>query len=113
MQALATDLYRPSLPHLSDYFGPRVASAQATVWIVVTGFGLAQLLAGPLSDRYGRRPLSIAGGVIYALASALRRRRSVCPSWGAYSKPSAVVRRSWRRVRWCATATRRRRARWF
>jgi DHA1 family bicyclomycin/chloramphenicol resistance-like MFS transporter len=43
---------------------------QRTLSLFALGFGCAQLVAGPLSDRYGRRPVLLAGLAIYVLASA-------------------------------------------
>lgn len=71
LQPLSTDLYLGSLPHLAHYFGADVAAAQATLTVFVIGFGLAQLVVGPLTDRYGRRPVALAGCAGYVLASAL------------------------------------------
>ncbi|HEX8987792.1 MAG TPA: multidrug effflux MFS transporter [Rhodocyclaceae bacterium] len=70
LQPLSTDLYLPSLPHLATYFGVSPAVAQQTLSLFVLGFGAAQLVSGPLSDRYGRRPVMLAGLIVYVLASA-------------------------------------------
>jgi len=71
LQPLSTDLYLGSLPHLARYFGVGAPAAQLTLTIFVTGIGLAQLLAGPLSDRFGRRPVALGGCVVYLFASLL------------------------------------------
>lgn len=71
LQPLSTDLYLSSLPHLAHYFGVGVAAAQATLTVFVLGIGFAQLVAGPLADRYGRRPIAVGGCLVYVLASAL------------------------------------------
>jgi len=70
---LSTDLYTPSMPHLPDYFGTDAASVQLTLSLNVLGFGLAQVVHGPLSDRFGRRPvllLGIAAFTVLSLACA-------------------------------------------
>lgn len=69
LQPLSTDLYLASLPHLAGYFAVTPAAVQQTLSLFVVGFGTAQLLGGPLSDRYGRRPVLLSGLGIYALAS--------------------------------------------
>lgn len=69
LQPLSTDLYLASLPHLGDYFSATPAAVQQTLSLFVIGFGAAQLLSGPLSDRYGRRPVLIGGLGIYIAAS--------------------------------------------
>lgn len=71
LQPLSTDLYLGSLPHLARHFGVGAPAAQLTLTIFVTGIGCAQLLAGPLSDRYGRRPVALGGCAVYLLASLL------------------------------------------
>lgn len=71
LQPLATDLYLPSLPHLMTVFDVPAAAVQRTLTIFVTGFGFAQLFAGALSDRYGRRPIALAGSLFFVAASAI------------------------------------------
>ena len=71
MQPLSTDLYLASLPSLVSGFGVPVATVQLTLSLFVIGFGSAQLIIGPLSDRFGRRPVLLAGLSIYVTASAL------------------------------------------
>ncbi len=68
---LATNLYLPSLPSLAQGLGTDARGAQATLSVFLAGFAVAQLIAGPLSDRYGRRPVLLAGAALYAAASAL------------------------------------------
>lgn len=74
LQPLSTDLYLASLPHLAADFGVSPAAVQQTLSLFVIGFGIAQLVSGPLSDRYGRRPVALGGMVVYiggSLACAL------------------------------------------
>lgn len=66
---LSTDLYLASLPGLGDAFAVPPATVQMTLSLFVIGFGGAQLLVGPLSDRYGRRPVVLAGLALYFAAS--------------------------------------------
>ncbi|MDP1956588.1 MAG: MFS transporter, partial [Rhodocyclaceae bacterium] len=54
LQPLSTDLYLASLPHLATDFGVTPAAVQQTLSLFVIGFGVAQLISGPLSDRFGR-----------------------------------------------------------
>lgn len=68
---MSIDLYLPSLPRMMQVFGTDVSHVQLTLSVYLAGFALAQLVYGPLSDRYGRRPLLLAGIVIYGLASVL------------------------------------------
>jgi DHA1 family bicyclomycin/chloramphenicol resistance-like MFS transporter len=71
MQPLSTDLYLASLPTLATDFSVPVATVQLTLSLFVVGFGGAQLVVGPLSDRFGRRPVVLGGLALYLLASIL------------------------------------------
>ncbi|HYG86400.1 MAG TPA: multidrug effflux MFS transporter [Azospirillum sp.] len=66
---LSTDLYLPSLPSLVTAFGTDIVTVQLTLSVFLVGFAVAQLVYGPLSDRYGRRPALIGGVAIYLAAS--------------------------------------------
>ncbi|KAF0162558.1 MAG: MFS transporter DHA1 family bicyclomycin/chloramphenicol resistance protein [Rhodocyclaceae bacterium] len=69
LQPLSTDLYLASLPSMATDFGVTPAAVQNTLSLFVIGFGSAQLVSGPLSDRYGRRPVLIGGLTLYLLSS--------------------------------------------
>jgi DHA1 family bicyclomycin/chloramphenicol resistance-like MFS transporter len=71
LQPLSTDLYLASLPSLATVFDTPAATVQLTLSMFVIGFGGAQLVIGPLSDRYGRRPVLLAGLALYVVASLL------------------------------------------
>ena len=64
-QPVATDLYLPALPSIAGELG----NPALTLTGLLLAFGFAQLILGPLSDRYGRRPVLLAGCAGYALAS--------------------------------------------
>lgn len=66
---LSTDLYLPSLPTLAEVFATDAARVQLTLSVFLVGFAVAQLAYGPLSDRYGRRPVMLGGLALYFLAS--------------------------------------------
>lgn len=66
---ISTDLYLPSLPGLARAFETDVAEVQLTLSVFLVGLAVGQLAYGPLSDRFGRRPVLIAGLVIYTVAS--------------------------------------------
>ncbi len=61
----------PAIPGLEHAFGVPAASAQLTLTVYLIGVAAGQLLYGPLSDRYGRRPMAIAGLVVFLAASVL------------------------------------------
>ena len=67
---LAIDIFLPAIPAMSVALDAEMHSVQALVGIFILSMGAGQLLAGPLADRYGRRPVALAGIAIY-IASAL------------------------------------------
>lgn len=69
LQPITTDLYLPALPALTEGFGAPMAQAQLTLTALLLAFGLSQLIWGPLSDRFGRRPILLVGLSAYVLAS--------------------------------------------
>ncbi len=69
LQPVATDLYLPSLPELTRSLNGGMAQAQLTLTALLLGFGLSQLVWGPLSDRIGRRPVLVIGMGLFTLAS--------------------------------------------
>jgi DHA1 family bicyclomycin/chloramphenicol resistance-like MFS transporter len=69
IQPVTTDLYLPALPALTEGFGAGMAQAQLTLSALLLAFGASQLFWGPLSDRYGRRPILLWGLSAYTLAA--------------------------------------------
>ena len=72
LNALAIDAMLPALPHIGEDLG--VANENTRQWVITAyllGFGGAQLFYGPLSDRYGRRPVLFVGIGLYVLFSVL------------------------------------------
>jgi DHA1 family bicyclomycin/chloramphenicol resistance-like MFS transporter len=69
LQPLSTDLYLPALPALTTGFGASMSQAQLTLTALVLALGISQLFWGPVSDRFGRRPVLLMGLAAYALAS--------------------------------------------
>jgi len=73
MVALSIDLMLPAFPDMREEFG-LAPDSTATAWIVTAFFlGLAsgQLVYGPLSDRFGRKPLLYTGlGIMFVAATA-------------------------------------------
>ncbi|HLI10060.1 MAG TPA: Bcr/CflA family multidrug efflux MFS transporter [Alphaproteobacteria bacterium] len=66
---MSIDMYLPALPSIARDLGVAVADAQLTLSAFFFGFGAAQLVYGPLADRFGRiRPL-VGGLVLFTLAS--------------------------------------------
>ncbi|MGN6286228.1 MAG: multidrug effflux MFS transporter [Afipia sp.] len=72
LNPMAMDLMLPALPDVGATFGITDANhLQLVLSVFMTGFGLGQFIIGPLSDRFGRRPILIGGMVLYTLASVL------------------------------------------
>jgi len=66
---LSLSLYTPALPTLVTAFGTTPAAVKFSLTVYFLGFCLAQLLCGPLSDAFGRRPVALAFFLIYFLGS--------------------------------------------
>ena len=69
LQAITTDLYLPALPMLQANFDATMGQTQLTLTALLLAFGVSQLFWGPLSDRFGRRPILLAGMSIFVFAS--------------------------------------------
>jgi DHA1 family bicyclomycin/chloramphenicol resistance-like MFS transporter len=67
---LAMDIYLASMPTMARALATTPDKVQLTLSVYMFGWGAAQLVAGPMSDRFGRRPLLLAGLAIFMLASA-------------------------------------------
>ena len=68
---MSTHLYTPSMPHLVDVFHTTPAVVKLSLSFNALAFGLSQLVHGPLSDRFGRRPIMLGGMALFILFSAL------------------------------------------
>jgi DHA1 family bicyclomycin/chloramphenicol resistance-like MFS transporter len=72
LNALAIDIMLPALPAIGNALG--VVTENSRQWVITAyllGFGVAQLIYGPLADRYGRKPVLMAGLSLYVLFSTL------------------------------------------
>lgn len=68
---ISMDLYLPALPALTAELGAATSLAQLTVTACLVGLAVGQLIAGPLSDRFGRRGPALIGVAAYVIVSAL------------------------------------------
>ena len=66
---ISLDLYLPALPQLAAELAASTSAAQLTITACLIGLAVGQVIAGPLSDRFGRRRPLLVGLVAYALAS--------------------------------------------
>lgn len=66
---LATDMYLPAFAAIQSDLQTPASAVSASLSLFLAGFAIAQLLWGPLSDRYGRKPILLLGLSIFALGS--------------------------------------------
>ncbi len=64
---LATDMYLPAFSAIQTDLQTPAAAVSASLSLFLAGFALAQLMWGPLSDRYGRKPILLTGLAIFAV----------------------------------------------
>lgn len=69
MGPISIDLYLPGLPELADDLHTSASAAQLTLTACLAGLAIGQLLAGPLSDRLGRRRPLLVGLAGFCAAS--------------------------------------------
>jgi DHA1 family bicyclomycin/chloramphenicol resistance-like MFS transporter len=72
LNPLAMDMMLPALPNIGSAFHLEVANRpQMVLSTFLLGFGVGQFVMGPLSDRFGRRPVLLGGMAVYCIASLL------------------------------------------
>lgn len=67
--ALSMNVFLPSLPGMARYFDVDYSVMQLTVTSYLAGSAFVQLISGPISDRYGRRPVILIGLTLFLLAT--------------------------------------------
>ncbi|MGO3678455.1 multidrug effflux MFS transporter [Leucobacter sp. UCMA 4100] len=67
---LSMDLYMPALPALAESLHTSDTLAQVTMSVCMLGLALGQLVAGPMSDRFGRRVPLLVGVLVFTVFSA-------------------------------------------
>lgn len=68
---MTLNIIGPTMPGLQDLFGVSYQAAQSMVYMYLFAFATAQLFYGPLSDRYGRRPMTLIGLSLFIVGSVL------------------------------------------
>jgi len=68
---MSMQIFLPALPAIRTSYGVSAATAQLTLSVSMLAIALATLIYGPLSDRYGRRPIVIIGLFFFLAGSAL------------------------------------------
>jgi DHA1 family bicyclomycin/chloramphenicol resistance-like MFS transporter len=66
---LAMDIYLPAMPAMTAALRATPEEVQLTVSVYMFGWGMAQLFAGPLADRFGRKPTLNGGLLVFVVAS--------------------------------------------
>lgn len=66
---ITMSMYAPAMPALAAALGTTPAKVQLTLTVYLAAFAVAQLVYGPLSDRFGRRPVVLAGMVVFVAGS--------------------------------------------
>ncbi len=66
---LSTDIYLASMPFIGAALNASASAVQLTMSAYVIGFAFGQIIYGPLSDKYGRRPVLLTGFAIYLAAT--------------------------------------------
>lgn len=64
-----TDMYLPSLPAMTDYFSTNSSMVQLGLTTSMIGLALGQVFFGPLSDKYGRRPLLLVSMILFIVST--------------------------------------------
>ncbi|WP_435104181.1 Bcr/CflA family multidrug efflux MFS transporter [Arhodomonas sp. AD133] len=68
---MSIDLYLPGLPAMADELGVSSAAAQQSLSLFFIGLAAGQLVYGPFSDRYGRRPVLVVSILLYLVSSIM------------------------------------------
>ena len=71
IQILAIDMYAPALPTMSDTFGVSALYLNNTVFSFLFASTVSMVLSGPISDRFGRKPVFLMGCVLFTAGSLL------------------------------------------
>ncbi len=67
--SFVNDMYTPALPAMCKFFGCAVSVAQIGLTTGMIGLGVGQLILGPLSDRYGRKPVLLGSLSVFVAAA--------------------------------------------
>ena len=94
---LGMHLIIPALPETARALGVSAGAIQLTITLYLIGLAIGQLLYGPISDRFGRRPVLLAGLALFTLAGIATTARRAPGRWWSHASCS----RSARAPAWC------------
>lgn len=77
--SIASDMYTPAVPELPGYFGTTAGVISLTITVFWAAYAVGFLVFGPISDKYGRRPVLISGSALFMVGCFLC---SVSPTVG-------------------------------
>ncbi|MCM1076621.1 MAG: multidrug effflux MFS transporter [Bacteroides sp.] len=66
-----TDMYLPTLPSMADVFKTTASQVQMGLATSMLGLAVGQIFFGPLSDKYGRRPVIVASMILFSVATVV------------------------------------------
>lgn len=72
--SFVNDMYLPSLPEMVKWFHTDIPTVQLGLTFGMVGLGVGQVIMGPLSDRYGRKPILLGALIIFAIGA-------ICSIW--------------------------------
>ena len=103
-------MYLPAIPSIARDLATSIDGAQLTISAFLGGFAIGQLFYGPLADSYGRKPVILAGLVMFAIASVGCAMADSLPELLAYRMLQAAggAGALWWSMPCCATCSRRR-----
>ncbi len=67
--SFVNDMYSPALPGMCRFFGCTVPLGQMGLTMGMIGLALGQLILGPISDRYGRKPVLVGSLILFIVAA--------------------------------------------
>lgn len=68
MGSCVNDMYAPALPEMCDFFGCSVSTSQMGLTMGMLGLAMGQFVLGPVSDRYGRKPVLVGSAAVFICA---------------------------------------------
>lgn len=69
--SFVNDMYLPSLPSMMNFFGCSVSMVQMGLTTGMIGLGVGQMVLGPISDRYGRKPVLVWSIALFCAAAVV------------------------------------------